>query len=135
MNNKAVSPLIVTVMLIGVTIVVSVVVFSFGMQIQTNAIDNQETDLTKLGLVQFSAYYRGEPVCVPENNSLCYSLLLVNNEDFDLRFVVKTHTSLGMDISGPEGLELGAYEQKVFIINYPVGLGEVDIYAEVDAVV
>jgi hypothetical protein len=134
MNKRGVSPLIVSVLLVGLTFVVGIVVIGFGTDIQKLSIENQETDLEVLGWVQFSAYYK-DASCTPEANHHCYRLLIVNNEDLPINFIVKTNSLLGKEISGPDEYFLGPYEQKVFNINYSSSLGNESVFAEVDPVV
>lgn len=134
MNKRGISPLIVSVLLVGLTFIVGIVVIGFGTNIQKEVIGNQETDLEVLGWVQFSAHYK-DASCTPESNNHCYRLLIVNNEDIPINFIVKTNSPLGKEISGPGEFFLGPYEQKVFNINYSSMLGNESIYAEVDPVV
>jgi len=126
--------LIVTSILVGLTFVISVTIFGFGTQIQKSAIESNTYNLKELGLVKFSAYYK-DADCTPEDGNHCYRVLIRNNENFQMKFVVRTNSPSGSSTEGPDNIVLNAYEQKVFNINYPTQLGEENIYAEIDPVV
>jgi hypothetical protein len=134
MNRKGINPLIVTSILVGLTIVISVTIFGFGTRIQQDAIDANTHNLQDLGLVKFSAHYQ-DAFCEPGPGNHCYRIFIKNNEDFLMNFVVVTNSPKGAHISGPGGISLGPYEQKVFNITYPNNLGNDSLYAEVDPVV
>jgi hypothetical protein len=133
MNKRGISPLIISVILVGFTIAIGVTVILWGTNVQKSTIKNQETDTKNLGLLNFDAYYK-DSNCNAVAGENCYRLLLINHENFDLGFVIKTHTSLGSHISGPENYILGPYDQKTFDISYPAELGVEEVYAEVDAI-
>jgi hypothetical protein len=114
------------------TFVVAILIGIWGTDIHQSIIKKQETDVEKLGLVNYDVYYKDSNCSVAGEK--CYRMLFVNNEDFSMRFVIVTHTDLGNHVSGPGGYELGPYEQKLLNISYPSNLGDKGIYAEVDAV-
>ena len=136
MDKKGISPLVMAVILVGITITVGVVIVGFGHNIVYSTQQNQELDLVKAGLVNYDTYYKDaecneEDPEVPKGNS-CYRMLFSNGEKFPLKFSVVTHAEFGVHVSGPDEYLLNAYEQKVFIISYPSDLGDAD-YAEVNA--
>ena len=131
MKKRGVSPLIASIFLVGITVVVSVIIFGWGNTLLYSMQEDQELDLVKLGMVDFDAKYR-DVGCSVDSGSFCYSLLLINNEDFDLNFLVRTKSDLGVDVDGP--FVVGAYEQKIFNISFLDSMGR-DVYAEVDAYV
>ena len=131
MNKKGMNDLITVVILIGVVVITGIVIFTSGLEIQKSQIDNQETDVEKLGLLDFKIYYEDSNCNVVGEN--CYRLLVVNNENFEIGIIVKTFTDLGVDVSGPEGYVLKPFDQKVFVISYPSELRKENIYAEVNA--
>ena len=124
--------MIVTSLLVGMTFVVAILVGVWGTEIHQSMIKKQETDVEKLGLVNYDVYYKDSNCSVVGEN--CYRMLFVNNEDFLMSFVIVTSTDLGSHVSGPDGYKLGPYEQKLFNISYPSSLGKEGIYAKVDAV-
>jgi hypothetical protein len=134
MDKRGINPLIVTSILVGLTLVVGVVIFGFGIDIQQSTIKDNSYDLEELGLVKFSAYYK-DAECYPEPQTHCYRVFIKNSEDFPMKFVVQTSSPLGSHISGPDDIFLGPYEQKVFNITYPINLGNDSLYAEVNPVV
>jgi len=138
MDKRGINPLIVTSILVGLTLVIGVTIFGFGVDIQKSSIESNTYDLEELGLVQFSAYYKDaaceETGTIPAEH-FCYRIFIKNNENFPLGFVVQTSSPAGSHISGPDEFPLGPYEQKVFNINYPINLGDQDLYAEVNPVV
>lgn len=133
MNQKGVSPLIVTVILVGFVFVISVVVFSFGIDIHKSTMKDQEINLEKLGLINYDAYFkdddcRGDPEVGDDEN--CYRLLISSNEDMELEFVVRTVSDFGADI---DRFAFEPYQQRVITVAYPNTLKE-DVYAEVTPV-
>ncbi len=135
MNKRGLSPLIMTVILVGITITIGVFIIGFGHDIVYSTQQNQELDLVKAGLVNYDVYYKDINCSGQVNlNESCYGMTFVNKEGFALRFGVTTHAEFGVHVGNPENYFLDAYEQKVFIISYPSDLGDAD-YAEVNAFV
>jgi hypothetical protein len=129
MNQKAVSPLIITVILVGFVFVISLVVFSFGIDIHKSTMEDQEINLEKLGLINFDAYFKDD-TCEAGGNEFCYRLLISSSEDIPLEFVVRTVSDFGADI---DRFEFEPYQQKVVTITYPKSMKE-DVYAEITPV-
>ena len=110
-------------------LVLSILVINFGIQTQKSMIKSQDEKIKQVGLLDFKVGYK-DADCFIEGE-YCYRLIIQNNEEFQLNFIITTITSLGSEISGLEEYYAEPYGQKVFVVSYSKDLGKENIRAEV----
>ena len=120
-NKKAISPLIMTIILVGFTIVLSVGIFVWTNNLTKDQI-NVVTKWNEAEQYSFSARYVSS--CGDEsyinctgNGEKCYVLLVENKEAEPVNYVVETSgNENSFEICGP--FEIGAYEAKLVAVTY-----------------
>jgi flagellin-like protein len=132
MKKKGLSSLLATVLLVGVTFIVGVIVILGGTDVQKSAMRSQENFIGKVGIIDFDVNFKDAQCNIPGKN--CYRVLIKNNEESKLNFVITTTTNLGISVSGPEEYELNPYSQNIFVVSYPSEMGVEGIYSEVKAI-
>jgi hypothetical protein len=129
MKKRGVSPLIISVILIGFTFVLFITFFSWSSTLTQSSFNDIDFSPS---LVDFNVKWSEETYndCEETKNNYCYVLLVENEEGFDVNYRVVTRSS--KDIEVDEGYSLGAYESNLFIVHYDNSLGK-DINAVVEA--
>ena len=127
MKKRGVSPLIISVILVGFSFVLFITVFAWSSTLTKDSIESIEFSPNRLDFkVEWSEETHED--CVGTQETYCYVLLIENEEGFDVNYRILTKSSKGVEIS--EGYSLGAYESDLFEVTYPKSLGR-----EVNAVV
>ena len=125
MNLKGISPLIATVILVGFTILIGSIVLLTSTETINQETSNINELLEKPLVVRFNAQYggncsqAGSITCssdVNPNDQACYNLLVENTEDFNVNYVIRTHSELGSDFCGP--FEIEAFNSKFIDVIY-----------------
>lgn len=135
MNKRGISPLIVSVILVG-----SVIIFALVVNVWVNGVyetvKSQRFSNTKF--IDFDLQYlsadkcvNSENICMAEGSIDYYCILIKNKENFDVNYIIKTVGLSGIAISEDCDTLLRAFDSKIFRINYNKGkIGELD-YSEV----
>jgi len=132
MKKKGISPLIAIILAVGFVIILSAVIFNYGFGIVDKVIKDSEKSPS---IVDFDVeWIDSNAGCIESEDNYCYALLITNNEDFTVNYIIITISSEGVEVSGPEDYETSVYESKRFNIYYDKKLGE-DIEVKVRAVV
>ncbi|MBT4334768.1 hypothetical protein HOD61_03040, partial [archaeon] len=128
-NKKAISPLLVTVLLVGFTIVLSA-----GIMTWTKTTTQSQMDIAKewseADWYRFSARYHAScddainySVSCEGAGSSCYVLLVENKESSSVDYVIETSGNKGIEICGPFSVEPFASELvQVTYNNISVGM-------------
>lgn len=130
MNKKGISPLIATILIIGLTIIISIVIFTWTRSTVENLQDN--VDLSQPVEVSFDAEFKGTDGCSESEEDYCYEILITNNENFGVNYLITTITPTGLEIENPTDYSLNAYESEIFEIYYSRDLGNDNVEAKVD---
>tara|TARA_Y100000310_G_C20621944_1_gene783833 strand:+ start:514 stop:921 length:408 start_codon:yes stop_codon:yes gene_type:complete len=130
MNKKGISPLIATILLVGLTVVLAVGVLNWTRSTTEGLQEN--VDLSQPVEVSFDAEFRGTENCEQSDDTYCYELLITNNENFDVNYLITTITSQGIEIEDIDDYSLGSYESKLFTVYYDQSLGNENVEAKVD---
>ena len=123
-NKKGMSPLIVTIILVGFTLVLSTGIFMWTQDsVVGNQIDSIPENWRGAEYLQFSASFSSacDNVTVYDHNctgrgSTCYVLLVENEEDNPVNYVIETSGNLGIDSCGP--FEINNYESKLVKVQF-----------------
>lgn len=118
MNKRGISPLIATVILVGFAIVLSAVVFTSNPA--EKAISQFEEMQTSAAPIQFSAEYKGDLTCTynPALGDSCYTLLINNEENIDVGYIIRTLGEDGSaDVFG-EDVFLSPRESKLVDVTF-----------------
>jgi flagellin-like protein len=130
MEKRGISPLIVSVILVGVTIAMAGFIYYW---ISNATVESQrysgpifiDFEMRKLADCED---FGGE--CVSDNSDAYYCLLIENKENFDVWYKVKTVGKNGISISDECSPSLGPYDAEIFRVGYNSNIGELD-YAQV----
>lgn len=132
MEKKGISPLVAIILIVGFVIILSVMIFSYGTVILDKVMKDAEKSPS---IVDFDVEWIDlNTGCIESEDNYCYALLITNNEDFIVNYIIITISSEGVDVNGPEDYETLSYESKRFNIYYDKKLGE-DIEVKVRAVI
>jgi len=129
MEKRGISPLIATLLLVGLTIVLAT-----GIGIWSQGITKSEMDGTELSpiIVDFDVEISSADEC--EEGYHCYGILITNNENFGVNYLVITSTSEGTETESPEDYYVEPFQSKLFTISYDENLGKEEVRTRVDAV-
>ena len=129
MNKKGISPLIATLILVGLTVSLSV-----GIGIWSQGITKSKMEGTALSpiIVDFDVEISNVDEC--ETGYHCYVLLITNNENFGVNYLVITTTSEGTETESPEDYYVEAFQSKSFTVSYDENLGKEEVRTRVDVV-
>ena len=132
MEKKGISPLIAIILVVGFVIILSFMIFTYG----TGIVDKIMKDAEKSPfVVNFDVeWIELNTGCIESEDNYCYALLVTNNEDFTVNYIMITISPEGVEVNGPEDHETSPYESKRFNIYYNKKLGE-DIEVKVRAVI
>jgi hypothetical protein len=132
-NKKGMSPLIITVILVGFTLVLSTSIFWWTQEsVVDTQISNIPTDWRGAEYLQFSASFSS--ACDPAvtydhectgHGATCYVLLVENEEDNPVNYIIETSGNLGVESCGP--FEVDSYASKLVKVqfdNSTVGMPE-----------
>ena len=146
MNKRGLSPLIVTIFLVGMAILVGSIVMMSSFE-SIGSVQNIADEWAQAEFLKFSAMWPpladceslcGDSLnikCYDSTTDRCYCLLIENEENKPVNYLVVTTGDLGTEICAPVNFELNGFEAKVFAIgvhNSTVGFGALS--AEVSAV-
>ncbi|MBT3281357.1 hypothetical protein HN865_01905 [Candidatus Woesearchaeota archaeon] len=143
MNRRGISPLIASVFLVGFAIVIGVFVFISTFNLNTGLIEDQNKRIENAVLLSFDARYPNKADCatlcagadIQCLSSNCYCILIENEENQDVNFIVKTNGEFGSEICSPENFKLDPFQSKIFAVGFDgSSIGVNNIRAEVDAV-
>lgn len=143
MFKKGVSPLIASVFLIGFAIVVGVMIFASTFNLNANLLEDQDKRIESAILLSFDAKYPRDFNCsascssgnVSCSSDSCYCILIENEENRIVNYMVKTAGNLGREVCSPENFELGPFQSKIFAVGFNnVTVGNEDITSEIEAV-
>jgi len=121
MNKRGISPLIATVLLVGFAIVLSAIVFNSNPA--ERAISQVEEMQTSATPIQFSAEYKGDVACEEEvilgtGEDSCYTLLIKNEENEDVGYIIRTIGEDGsVDVFGQD-VFLNPRESKLVYVTF-----------------
>ena len=144
MNKKGVSPLIVTVILIGFVFVMASFIFMWSSGLTKGEMEKQSFtfQILDFGVRASPGVSCDDDACI--NNRIdcdddaekCYCILIVNEESKNVNYLVTTTGNLsGTSVCDPVDIGLGAYESKVFGIVFNENIvGSGDLVSEIDAV-
>jgi len=143
MSKKGISPLIASVFLVGFAIVIGVFVFISTFNLNNNLIEDQNKRIEGAVLLSFDARYPNKADCAslcdgvdvkcPSNN--CYCILLENEENQEVNFIVKTNGEFGSEICSPNNFKLDSFQSKIFAVGFDgSSIGVDNIRSEIDAV-
>ncbi len=143
MNKRGISPLIASVFLVGFAIVIGVFVMISTFNLNSGLIDDQNKKIDNAVLLSFDAKYPNNADCaalcdpsadIKCRSNNCYCILLENEENREINFVVKTNGEFGSEVCSPENFELDAFQSKIFAVGFDGSSIGTDIRAEIDAV-
>ncbi len=129
MEKRGISPLIATLFLVGLTIALAT-----GIGIWSQGITKTKMEGTELSpiTVDFDVEISSAGECYEEYH--CYGILITNNENFGVNYLVITSTNEGIESESPEDYYVGPFQSKLFTVSYDKGLGKEDVKTSVDAV-
>ncbi len=127
MEKRGISPLVISVLLIGFSFVLFITFFAWSSTLTQDSMN--DIDFSP-NIYDFDVEWSEETYndCEESADEYCYVLLVTNNEGFDVEYRVITRSSLGSEVD--EGYSLEAYESDLFVVRYVRSLGK-----EVNAVV
>ena len=154
MNKRGISPLIISVILVGFVVVLGSFIFIWTSGLTKGEMEKQSFEFEILdygaraspgvneeGSACFEicgeGYMGGDRAYCDDGAGECYCLLIINNEGKNVNYLVTTTgDGVGTSVCDPDDIELGAYESKVFGIVFDDSIvGTEDLEAEVEAVV
>jgi len=135
MNKRGMSPFIISIILIGVVIVFAVI-FNLWVSGVFDTAKNQQ--FSNFRYFDFEINYINDLTkCIGSENrcfsegSDFYCLVIYNEENLDVEYVIKTVGTEGISVVNDCDTLLTAYESKIFRIDYDSNvIGKLD-YAEV----
>jgi len=144
--KRGISPLIASVFLFGFAIVLGLIVFLSSANLNQNIIEQQERAIATAVILDLDAHF--SPIPEVDCNSIyvadgkCktgatsyYCILIENEENRKVNYMVKSTGDLGAEVCSPENFELQPFQSKVFAVGYnDANVGGSPLVAEVEAV-
>ena len=117
-------------MLVGLTVFLAVGIFTWTKDTTKDL--EEGVDFSQPIEADFDVEFRGVENCEESEETYCYEILITNNVNFNVDYLITTITDLGIEVESPEEYSLGAYESKVFSVYYSKNLGNQNVGAKVD---
>jgi hypothetical protein len=143
--KRGISPLIASVFLFGFAFVIGVIVFLGSSNLNQDIMEQQDRQIATAVILDLDASHSPEADCPTlwAADPKCglgatnyYCLLIENEENRVVNYMVKSKGSIGMEVCSPENFELQPFQSKVFAVGYNstrVGINT-SLVAEIEAV-
>ena len=129
MNKFGVSPLIVSILLIGLTVASATGVLVW-VRMTTLELED-DVPLSPIN-INFEVEFKGVENCESSETEYCYEIQIINKENLFVNYLVTTTTPKGKELENPSDYRLGPYASKIFRVYYSRDLGTEDITSKVD---
>ena len=94
----------------------------------------ESADISQFVEITIDARFTEDSNCQSSDLEYCYGLIITNNENFKIAYLITTITSQGMEVENHLDYVLDPYESNIFEVYYNKELGDQTVESKIDAI-